>query len=119
MAPTTPTGSRRTTRRVLDEPGRRIADRLGAARALYVHLDVSSEEDWAAAVALAVSTFGGVDILINNAGIPGQTTLVETSLEHWQRVVDVRAPNWPWMEPTEPAEPSKVKRTRPGRRGRW
>ena len=73
---------------VLDERGHDVAERLGP-EARYVHLDVAREEDWAAAVTAAVGTYGGVDILINNAGIPGQTTLVETSLDLWQRVVDV------------------------------
>src|SRR5438477_8650938 len=50
---------------VLDERGRETARTLGDA-ALYVHLDVTSEEDWNAAIAAAVSRFGKLDILVNN-----------------------------------------------------
>jgi 3alpha(or 20beta)-hydroxysteroid dehydrogenase len=74
---------------VLDDLGCEVADRLGRGVARYVHLDVSREDDWAAGVAAAIEAFGGIDILINNAGIPGQTSLVDTTLDGWQRVVDV------------------------------
>ena len=48
---------------VLDERGRETARALGDA-ALYVHLDVTSEEDWTTAVAAALARFGKLDILI-------------------------------------------------------
>ena len=53
---------------VLDERGRETARMLGDT-ALYVHLDVTSEEDWQGAVAAAVERFGKLDILVNNAGL--------------------------------------------------
>ena len=53
---------------VLDERGRETARALGD-NALYVHLDVTSEEDWNAAVAAATGRFGKLDILVNNAGL--------------------------------------------------
>jgi 3(or 17)beta-hydroxysteroid dehydrogenase len=53
---------------LLDERGRETARTLGDA-ALYVHLDVTSEEDWTAAVAAALARFGKLDILVNNAGL--------------------------------------------------
>src|SRR4029077_9989127 len=52
---------------LLDERGRETARTLGNA-ALYVHLDVTREDDWTAAVAAAVGRFGKLDILVNNAG---------------------------------------------------
>src|SRR5215470_10462848 len=56
---------------LLDERGRQTVRALEAAggEALYVHLDVTRTEDWAAAVATAVGRFGGLDILVNNAGV--------------------------------------------------
>src|SRR5260370_29274824 len=56
---------------VLDERGREPARALASAggEALYLHLDVTSEEDWNAAVAAIVGRFGKLDILVNNAGI--------------------------------------------------
>ncbi|HET7880544.1 MAG TPA: SDR family NAD(P)-dependent oxidoreductase, partial [Acetobacteraceae bacterium] len=47
---------------VLDEKGRETARAL--AEAVYLHLDVTREEDWNAAVAAAVGRFGKLDILV-------------------------------------------------------
>ena len=48
----------------LNPAGRAVAERLGSAAAFIQH-DVSSEDDWANAVALALSQFGKIDILVN------------------------------------------------------
>jgi len=50
-----------------DDAGAKVAESLGAA-ARFIHADVARDEDMAAAVAAAVDHFGGLDILINNAG---------------------------------------------------
>ncbi len=71
---------------VLDEDGERTADAIGAD---YLHHDVTSEQEWAAAVAHAVALHGGIDVLINNAGIYAQTTLVGSELEEYRRVIEV------------------------------
>ena len=72
---------------VLDEDGERTADAIGAD---YLHHDVTSEQEWAAAVAhVAVALHGGIDVLINNAGIYAQTTLVGSELEEYRRVIEV------------------------------
>ena len=47
---------------IRDDEGQAVAAKLGDA-ARYVHHDVTREEDWAAAVSLALSEFGGLDIL--------------------------------------------------------
>ncbi|TCN44180.1 3alpha(or 20beta)-hydroxysteroid dehydrogenase [Kribbella orskensis] len=77
---------------VLEEEGKAAADELGD-RAIFVRLDVASEEDWAAAVAAAEDAFGPVSVLINNAGIPtgsGHAELIEdTDVASWRRVIDV------------------------------
>src|SRR3954452_15022185 len=52
---------------VLDERGRDTARGLGEA-ALYVHLDVTSETDWQAAIDAVLGRWGKLDILLNNAG---------------------------------------------------
>ena len=76
---------------VLDELGRRtVAAMTGSgARAEYVHLDVTKEEDWTAAVDLAVSRFGKLDILVNNAGVFIGKGIEEISLDEWNRLVAV------------------------------
>ena len=71
---------------VLDEDGERTADAIGAD---YLHHDVTSEAEWAAAVARTVELHGGIDVLINNAGIYAQTTLVGSELDEYRRVIEV------------------------------
>jgi NAD(P)-dependent dehydrogenase (short-subunit alcohol dehydrogenase family) len=58
---------------IREEPVRALAGELCAAglRASHAVLDVTSEEQWAAAAAQAADSFGKIDILVNNAGIAG------------------------------------------------
>src|SRR2546428_1372001 len=56
---------------VLDDEGKKVetAIRASGGQATYVHLNVTQELDWRAAVATAVQTYGKLDVLVNNAGI--------------------------------------------------
>jgi 3(or 17)beta-hydroxysteroid dehydrogenase len=76
---------------VLDERGRQTVDAIKAAggQAEYVHLDVTKEENWIAAVNLATSRFGKLDILVNNAGVFIGKGIEEVSLDEWNRLVAV------------------------------
>ncbi|GAA3243168.1 SDR family NAD(P)-dependent oxidoreductase [Streptomyces lavendulae] len=74
---------------VLDEQGAAVAEDIGEDRARYVRLDVSREEDWAAAVALAKEAFGPVSGLVNNAGILRFNELTATPLEEFRQVIEV------------------------------
>ena len=73
---------------LLDEEGKQLADELGEAAA-YVHLDVTSDEDWAAAVAAGERQFGSIDALVNNAGILSFAALEQSTRDDYQRVIDV------------------------------
>jgi 3alpha(or 20beta)-hydroxysteroid dehydrogenase len=73
---------------VLDDLGKELAESLGDA-AVYRHLDVSSEDDWAGVVGETVETWGGVDILVNNAGILRFAALPEMPLADYLQVVNV------------------------------
>lgn len=73
---------------VLDEAGRAVAADIGDA-ARYVHLDVSSESDWSAAVATAVEFGGRLDVLVNNAAIIAPSAIEDTSLEQYMAVINV------------------------------
>jgi 3alpha(or 20beta)-hydroxysteroid dehydrogenase len=73
---------------VTDEDGGRTAASLGAAAA-YRHLDVTSEEDWAATVAWTLERHERLDVLVNNAGIWLAGALEQTTLADYRRVVDI------------------------------
>ena len=73
---------------VLDEEGEKTAAAIGES-ALYVHLDVTSEADWLAAVEKAEEAFGKLDILVNNAGILRFGLLEHTPLEEFELVIKV------------------------------
>lgn len=56
---------------------------------IAVPLDVASADAWAEVVATTVRTYGGVDVLINNAGIHLAKGILETELEEWDRVMAI------------------------------
>ena len=60
----------------------------GADVSTYV-LDISKREEVQGLYEFAKSTFGGLDVLVNNAGIGHSGEMAETSLETWQRLMDV------------------------------
>lgn len=61
----------------------------GGLAAFRLH-DVTSEADWAAAVAAAVAQFGKLDILVNNAGIGSASLdLMNHSLEAWRQILSI------------------------------
>lgn len=73
---------------ILDEEGKTLAAELGDS-ARYVHLNVTQEDQWNAAVETATSEFGLLNVLVNNAGIVYRRTLKNLERERWQRVIDV------------------------------
>jgi len=73
---------------ILDDEGQALADELGDT-ARYVHLDVSSADDWTAAVETALSSFGKLNVLVNNAGIVQVGPLKTLDVARWQKVLDV------------------------------
>lgn len=64
---------------ILDDEAKAVAAELGDA-VRYVHLDVTKPEQWESAVATAIGEFGGVDVLVNNAGILNIGTLEDYEL---------------------------------------
>lgn len=76
---------------ILDEEGRRTEAEIRAAGgdATYVHLDVTSEEAWRAAVETAENTYGKLNILVNNAGIYIRKRLEETTEDDWDQIMAV------------------------------
>ena len=78
---------------VTDQEGTAVAAEIAemGGDALYVHLDVTNEDEWDAAVQSAVASFGKLDILVNNAGIWRRGHVLETSSDQWDDIMDVNA----------------------------
>ena len=57
--------------------------------ALEVAADVSDDDSVRAAIDLVARTFGGIDIVVNNAGIGAQGTVADNADDEWHRVFDV------------------------------
>ncbi len=71
-----------------DVLGQQLATELGD-RALFIPCDVSKEIQVKQAMEQAVETFGGIDVLVSNAGIQRYSTVTETSEEEWDLVMNV------------------------------
>ena len=78
---------------ILDDQGRQTEAELQELgyNVTYVHLDVTSESDWEAAVQSAVDTYGKLDVLLNNAGILIRKNIEETTEADWDRIFAVNA----------------------------
>ena len=69
-----------------DEKGKEVAESIGGT---FVHLDVTDDASWEAAVAQAVSEVGGLDILVNNAGIEIASLFINLDADVARRIFDV------------------------------
>ena len=78
---------------ILDDLGRQVEAEIAEAGGdiTYVHLDVTSESDWEDAVRAAVDGYGKLDILVNNAGILIRASVEDTTVEDWDRIMDINA----------------------------
>ena len=72
---------------IQDELGNAVAteinDKGGVAQ--YLHHDVTSEPAWRQVIAATIEAYGGLDVLVNNAGIGIGGSIIEMELEAWQR----------------------------------
>ena len=75
----------------LDEPACKelAAEVPGTGRHLTARLDVASEAQWAEVVESVRREYGGLDGLVNNAGIGSLATVEEETVEHWDAVMSV------------------------------
>ena len=76
---------------VLDAEGEAVAASIPDGVCSFIRLDVTSEDEWRAAIALAVERYGKLDVLVNNAGVGATSMIEDTSEAEWDRVMDINA----------------------------
>ena len=78
---------------VLEEEGLKVGEQIKGAggRAIFLLLDVTRESQWNSAIAATVSEFGKLDILVNNAGVGAASMVEDTTVEEWDRVMNINA----------------------------
>ena len=76
---------------VLEAEGRATEAEIAEAggRVTFMLLDVTDEDNWQQVIDATVSTYGKLDVVVNNAGISGRSNVEETQAETWDRVMDV------------------------------
>jgi len=72
---------------IQDDAGKDTAAAIKRAGsdAIYLHHDVTNEDQWVKVIAETKSRFGGLNILVNNAGIAITGPIVDMTLENWRR----------------------------------
>ena len=73
------------------EPLEHLADELrdSGGDAIAAPADVTSREEASAAIGAAVEHFGGIDVLVNNAGVADSAALLDESLERWEETMRI------------------------------
>lgn len=76
---------------VLTAEGKAVADAIEAAGGMahFVRHDVTSEDDWALAVGEAVTRYGGLHVVVNNAGVWGRNETEATTLDTFDWIVGI------------------------------
>jgi NAD(P)-dependent dehydrogenase (short-subunit alcohol dehydrogenase family) len=78
---------------LLDKEGAEVVDGINKAggKARYLHLDVTDEAGWQATIAEIEQTAGGLDVLVNNAGISGSAEQDLYDTAAWNRLMGINA----------------------------
>jgi len=73
---------------IQDDLGAKVAETLGEGHE-FVHLDVTDDASWEAGVASAIEKLGGLDIVVNNAGVEITSLLVDLDPEQARTMLDI------------------------------
>ena len=78
---------------IRDEQGMQVEAEIRelGGEAVYLHLDVTSADDWQQAVDTAEQRFGKVDVLVNNAAIVLRKNIEETTADDWDNIMEINA----------------------------
>ena len=78
---------------IRDELGMQVEAEIRelGGEAVYLHLDVTSADDWQRAIDTAEQQFGKVDVLVNNAAIVLRKNIEETTSDDWDNIMDINA----------------------------
>ena len=63
--------------------------RTDVSEGVDLRLDITSDDDWAAALAHVEQTWGGLDVLVNNAGVAGGGRLDVATLDEWRWITEI------------------------------
>ncbi|GEP36226.1 short chain dehydrogenase [Nocardioides szechwanensis] len=64
-------------------------DKRSARTSTTARLDITKDDDWAAALAHVEQTWGGLDVLVNNAGVAGGGRLDVATLDEWRWITEI------------------------------
>jgi len=73
---------------IQDDLGAKVAETLGEGHT-FVHLDVTDDASWEVGVAAAIEQLGGLDIVVNNAGVEITSLLVDLDPEQARTMLDI------------------------------
>ena len=78
---------------ISEDDGKAVEAQIAEAggQALFIRLDVTQETDWAKAVYQAVSSFGKLDVLVNNAGISSRAFTDDTAIDAWDKIMEINS----------------------------
>jgi NAD(P)-dependent dehydrogenase (short-subunit alcohol dehydrogenase family) len=78
---------------LLEKEGKAVVAEIEKAggKASFISLDVTNEDQWKAAVERTVATYGGLDVLVNNAGISGSGEQDLYDTDAWNRLMGINA----------------------------
>jgi NAD(P)-dependent dehydrogenase (short-subunit alcohol dehydrogenase family) len=82
-------GARVVVADLQDDLGEKVADSLEGDGHGFVHLDVTDESSWENAVTAATSDFGGLDVLVNNAGVEISSLIVDVDPKDIRTMLEV------------------------------
>lgn len=76
---------------ILEKEGSAVVDgiRNSGGEAVFYHLNVADEVEWQSVIEKTLKTYGGFDVLVNNAGVTSSNFIEDIALDEWRKVMSV------------------------------